>query len=133
VYEAAALTPPSVAELPPALRARPDLEDLLAHLQAIGVLVQLRTDLLADARAVARAIERLRDRLPHEQPLTAADFKGPLELTRKHLIPLLEYLDRAGVTRREGDLRRLLSDGESVPRDDRALPSAQPPSRDQPS
>jgi hypothetical protein len=39
------------------------------------------------------------------EPRTAADFKTALPVSRKYLIPLLEYLDRTGVTRRAGDMR----------------------------
>jgi selenocysteine-specific elongation factor len=35
-------------------------------------------------------------------------FKTLIGLSRKYAIPLLEYLDRHGVTRREGDVRRIL-------------------------
>ena len=35
-------------------------------------------------------------------------FKDLIGVTRKHAIPLLEYLDRERVTRRVGDLREIL-------------------------
>jgi len=108
VYGAAALAPPGTAELAGEPGARPDLEDLLAYLEGAGELVQLRPGLLVDARALQDAVARLRGALPLDEPLAAANFKAPLGLTRKHLIPLLEYMDRIGVTRREGDRRRLL-------------------------
>lgn len=38
---------------------------------------------------------------------TAAELKDALGLTRRHAIPLLEALDTLGVTRRDGDRRRL--------------------------
>ena len=37
--------------------------------------------------------------------LTVAEIRDLLGTTRKYAIPLCEYLDRIGVTRREGDLR----------------------------
>lgn len=108
VYETAALAPPGTSDLPGEPGARPDLEDLLAYMEGAGELVQLRPGLLVDARALIDAVARLRATLPLDEPLAAADFKAPLGLTRKHLIPLLEYMDGIGVTRREGDRRRLL-------------------------
>jgi selenocysteine-specific elongation factor len=38
---------------------------------------------------------------------TVADFRDKLGITRKHAIPLLEWMDATGVTIREGDGRRL--------------------------
>jgi selenocysteine-specific elongation factor len=39
--------------------------------------------------------------------MTPADFKELTGLTRKHAIPLLEWLDRNRITVRVGDDRRL--------------------------
>jgi selenocysteine-specific elongation factor len=37
--------------------------------------------------------------------LGMGDFKGYLQISRKYAVPLLEHLDRLGITRREGDER----------------------------
>ena len=37
---------------------------------------------------------------------SVADFRDALGITRKHAIPLLEWMDAEGITRRDGDLRR---------------------------
>ena len=39
--------------------------------------------------------------------LTVAEIRDLLGTTRKFAVPICEYLDRVGVTRREGDLRLL--------------------------
>ncbi len=39
--------------------------------------------------------------------MSASPFRDLLGTTRKYAVPLCEYLDRIGVTRREGDLRIL--------------------------
>jgi selenocysteine-specific elongation factor len=41
------------------------------------------------------------------QGATVAEIRDLLGTTRKYAVPLCEYLDRIGVTRREGDLRFL--------------------------
>ncbi|MFH2072973.1 MAG: SelB C-terminal domain-containing protein [Actinomycetota bacterium] len=48
---------------------------------------------------------------------SVADFRDEFEVTRKHAVPLLEWLDRNRVTRREGDRRviRRLPPGEPAP------------------
>ena len=53
----------------------------------------------AEAEA-ARALAAL------PQPFTAADARQALGTTRRVAIPLLEYLDRAGITQRLPDDRR---------------------------
>ncbi|HXP14462.1 MAG TPA: SelB C-terminal domain-containing protein, partial [Actinomycetes bacterium] len=41
------------------------------------------------------------------RPFAASEAREALGTTRRTLIPLLEHLDRTGVTVRQGDLRRL--------------------------
>jgi selenocysteine-specific elongation factor len=50
---------------------------------------------------------KLRDLAERKPLFGVADFKALTGLSRKHAIPLLEYLDRSGVTERRGDSRRL--------------------------
>jgi selenocysteine-specific elongation factor len=47
-------------------------------------------------------------------------FKERLGVTRKYLIPYLEHLDRAGITRRTGEGRRPGPRAEGAPGDDPA-------------
>jgi selenocysteine-specific elongation factor len=59
-----------------------------------------------------------------EQPFTAAQARQALDTTRRTAIPLLEYLDSAGVTERLADDRRVVRDG-PVPSPS-PVPSASP-------
>ena len=52
---------------------------------------------------VARAEALIRD--AGDAGITVAGVREGLGTTRKYAVPVLEFLDRAGVTRREGDLR----------------------------
>jgi selenocysteine-specific elongation factor len=45
------------------------------------------------------------DKLTSGPGLTVAEIRDLLGTTRKFAVPLCEYLDAAGVTQREGDLR----------------------------
>jgi selenocysteine-specific elongation factor len=54
-------------------------------------------------KALRGQIHRLRG-----QTLDVASFKQMTGLSRKYAIPLLEYLDRERVTRKDGDLRLVL-------------------------
>ena len=48
---------------------------------------------------------RVKARLTGGAGATVAEIRDLLGTTRKYAVPLCEYLDRIGVTRREGDLR----------------------------
>jgi len=73
-----------------------------------GVLVKLGDELVFHRVA----LEQLRRTIAAEKSRTpkmdVGRFKDLLGVTRKHAIPLLEYLDRERITRRVGDLREIL-------------------------
>jgi selenocysteine-specific elongation factor len=104
-FEQAGLTPPARAELPADVGRRPDLDALLAMLQADGALVALKPDLFFARSALAHAADQVRRRLAGRDGLGPADFRPVLPVSRKYLIPLLEHLDATGVTVRRGDAR----------------------------
>jgi selenocysteine-specific elongation factor len=84
------------------------LRELLKHLEREERLIKLAGDWYADAGALARAERMLIERLDREE--AGADtgvFKELFGVTRKYLIPILEYFDRSGLTRREGNRRVL--------------------------
>src|SRR5690606_5561432 len=107
LYHGAGLQPPDLADLPPDLRDRADLPLLVRFLERDGRLLRLSATRLMSPAALSDCIAELRGQMPPGKQLTVADFKDVLKLTRKHLIPLLEHLDRSGVTRRLGDVRVL--------------------------
>jgi selenocysteine-specific elongation factor len=47
------------------------------------------------------------EKLKDSKGMTVAEIRDLLGTTRKYAVPLCEYLDRIGFTRREGDLRVL--------------------------
>ena len=85
-----------------AARARPLLQILLKNRK----LIRVGDDLIYHASAV----ESLRKTLAARKGarFSVADFKDWTGVSRKYAIPLLEYLDREHVTRREGDQRIVL-------------------------
>jgi selenocysteine-specific elongation factor len=105
---AGGLAPPLVDELPEHLSLRPDLWSLLHWLEAEGVLVQVADDLYVATPHIEAAETRVREMLGGRTGLGPADFRDALDITRKHLIPLLNFFDGRGTTVR-------LDDGRSVP------------------
>ena len=83
------------------------LKDLFEVCVAEGFLVHVAGDLYLHADADADMRRRVKERLSRQGGgLTVAEIRDLLGTTRKYAVPLCEYLDRVGVTRREGDLRR---------------------------
>jgi selenocysteine-specific elongation factor len=81
------------------------VERLLGVLREHARLVQVEGGLLFHQEAVDRAREILIAHLHKEGCLESVQFKYLLGTTRKFALPLLDYLDRAGVTRRVGNTR----------------------------
>ena len=100
------LMPPTVSELAQALKSR-DLHPVLKVLEGEGKVTAVSLDLYLDSATLAEAVATVRSSLA-DKSLPAAEFRSALPVSRKYLIPILEYLDRSGVTQREGDLRRVL-------------------------
>jgi selenocysteine-specific elongation factor len=83
------------------------LNDLFEVCCAEGYLVRVTEDIYLHADADAEMRQKVRERLAEGKGLTVAEIRDLLGTTRKYAVPLCEYLDRVGVTRREGDLRLL--------------------------
>jgi selenocysteine-specific elongation factor len=85
------------------------LGDLFEVCVAEGELVRISDELYLHADTEAEMRRLVTERLKQGSGLTVAEIRDILGTTRKYAVPLCEYLDRAGVTRREGDLRLLLT------------------------
>jgi len=84
-----------------------NLNDLFEVCVAEGHLVRVAPDVYLHADADAEMRRLVTERLRSGGGLTVAEIRDLLGTTRKYAVPLCEYLDRSGMTRREGDLRFL--------------------------
>jgi selenocysteine-specific elongation factor len=105
-YALAELSPPTLREVADALgleaRAVMDLASLL-HKQ--GLLIRVSDEISYAPAAHRRIVEVVREHLREHGSIDVQALKLRLGLTRKFAVPLLEHLDRLGVTRRSGDIR----------------------------
>lgn len=111
LFEEAGLTPPAPEAVARRLPGQPDpatVEPLLHHLLRQERLVRVKEDMLVDAGRLQALIQELRSRHAPGVRFSVAQFKEWTDTSRKHAIPLLEYLDRERITRRVGDDRELL-------------------------
>jgi selenocysteine-specific elongation factor len=101
-------SPPEVNDLatiaPSRTAAIPELLALLCEEQRT-VLISSALYLDADVESDMR--RRVRERLQGGATLTMSELRELLGTTRKYSVPIGEYLDRIGLTRRDGDVRRL--------------------------
>jgi selenocysteine-specific elongation factor len=114
VYREAKLASPSIGEaLTRAGVAAPEQQHGRKVLQVLidsGKLIRVDGDMFFHRDALDEMIGRLRT-LAAKTPDRALDvpaFKEMTGISRKYAIPLLEYLDRERITRREGDRRIVL-------------------------
>jgi selenocysteine-specific elongation factor len=94
-------TPPSVSELVELGFGR----SLIDATVRSGALVRITPELVLSAAIVERAIELIER--SGEAGITVSALREALGTSRRYAVPLLEHLDRTGVTRRRGDLRFL--------------------------
>ncbi len=73
-----------------------------------GTLAKVSEDLIVDRGVIDEVVKKLRARKASSPSLGVGEFKDLVGVSRKYAIPLLEYLDRARVTRRVGDSRKIV-------------------------
>jgi selenocysteine-specific elongation factor len=95
--------PPSRKELAPDAAG----QQALRFLVQTGEAVEVGDDAILSAEGYAAAVEAIRNHLRAHGQATVSELKPVLGVTRRIMVPLLERLDRDGVTVRRGDVRVL--------------------------
>ena len=107
IYRVGGFQPPSMQEaLATGGIAPPSGRALLEALIKEKKLVRIGPDLIFHGSVLAHIRNSLA--LQKGRRFSVPDFKSWTQISRKYAIPLLEYLDREHVTRRDGDLRVVL-------------------------
>ena len=102
------MSPPEAADLAAAAGVRAAVvPELLALLRDEQKLAELSSGLFLDFDVEAELRRKVIERLSTSSTMTMADLRDLLGTTRKYAVPIGEYLDRIGLTRREGDVRKL--------------------------
>jgi selenocysteine-specific elongation factor len=79
-----------------------------------GAVVRIQPEMVLHRHALDQLVTKLRayaDKHEPDRSLDVTAFKDLAGVSRKYAIPLLEYLDRERITRREGDRRVVLKPG----------------------
>jgi selenocysteine-specific elongation factor len=111
VLRDAGLAPPFVDELPESLGGRADLRSLLRRLEQVDTVRQVADGFYVASEVLDAAAERVAEQLGGRRDLGPGDFREALPVSRKWLIPLLNYFDGKGVTARHDRGRDVPSAG----------------------
>jgi len=108
-YQKAGVKPQALQEI--AVEAKLEVK-LLERIQRVllkdGTLVQISEGMVFHRDSLSRLKESVRSCKPTRDRIDVAFFKEMAGVTRKHAIPLLEWLDRERVTQRAGNDRVIL-------------------------
>jgi len=105
-YEQGGATPPNLKDvLKPLGMDFKQAAPVFRLLQDQGLLVRVKDDMYSYGPAVTVLKEKIVDFFATHQEMSAPDFKDMTGLSRKYLIPMLEYFDKEKLTVRVGDVR----------------------------
>ena len=101
--------PPSRKELAPDSLSQQALRFLITN----GEAVEINVEVLMAAESVRRATELIRRFIREHGPATVSELRQTLGSSRRVMVPLLERLDRDGVTLRQDDKRALCKNSQA--------------------
>jgi selenocysteine-specific elongation factor len=108
-FRSAGLAVPPVDEVLARLKIdRARAKQIVQLLVREGALVRVTTDLMFHADSIRELRGRLSALKVKSPRISVGEFKEMTGVSRKYAIPLLEFLDRERVTRRDGDVRVIL-------------------------
>ena len=97
--------PPSLGELSAA--HGPSVVPIMRMLEREGTIVPVESDRYYDVGALTALVDRLRNGMIAGREYTPSELRDVIGLSRKYLIPFLEYCDRRGITERRSTGRVL--------------------------
>lgn len=86
-----------------------DAKQVLDSVLSGGELVMLSPQICYYKDAYRRVCGVVRNHFAEHETITLAELRDALGTSRKYALAILEYLDRSHVTKKEGDLRRLVN------------------------
>lgn len=108
LFQQRLFNPPNLEEVAQNVGAQPvAVHKTIRILTEQQTLVQVERDLYFHRDAILEASRRLTEHIRKEGRLESVAFKYLLDTTRKWAIPLLDYMDKIGVTTRVGNTRYL--------------------------
>lgn len=107
-YEKGGIRPPNLKDaLEPTGMSPREAAPVLQVLRDQGELVRINEDMYYHAPALEDLKNRVRGFFADHEEMSARDFKDMTDLSRKFIIPVLEFFDKEKLTVRVGDVRHL--------------------------
>lgn len=101
-FEASPFAPPSIKECQSEVGT-----DVLGALIDLGEMVQLSTEVVFRKQDYERMVAEVKSFIADKGQISVADARDLFGSSRKYMLALMEHLDSAGITVREGDVRKL--------------------------
>jgi selenocysteine-specific elongation factor len=79
----------------------------LRFLLETGEAVEISDDIVLSSRALSQIVATVQKTLQDLGSATTSEIRKAIGTSRRIAVPLLEFLDHNGITRREGDKRFL--------------------------
>jgi selenocysteine-specific elongation factor len=106
IIQGAGFRPSPVADMARAIDApQNEVMKILAILVKQRRLVRLEPELFFHPSVFQSAISKLRHEIAIQGSVTVGNIATVLDSSRKYVVPFLEYTDKIGVTKRQGDQR----------------------------
>lgn len=107
-HESAGITPPNLKDVLDPLNVEPkEAASVLRLMETAGELVKVKDGMYFHGAAMEKLVGMVREYFATHDDLGPTEFRDLSGLSRKYLIPLLEYFDKARITLRVGDKRKL--------------------------
>jgi len=104
------ITPPSLKELSTEMKkSDKQIKDIIEKLTYKGKVIKVKGDLYFHSDVMENVKEKVISYLKDKKEMTPLDFRSFFDISRKYMIPILEYLDEIKLTIRVGDKRVLRS------------------------
>lgn len=107
-FKAAGFQPPTIKECEAsALKNKASVASLVSLAANEGDLVEVSSDFYLHRDVEQELRDKLTQAITQEGGLTLSQIRELMNTSRKYAVPMCEYLDRIGFTKRQGDLRVL--------------------------
>lgn len=105
-YTKSGLKPPTWSEVTAHFKiSQEKLNEIKVHLLNYAEITKITPEILVPKKSVENAKDKLEEYLSEHGEITVAEARDLLQSTRKYILPLLEYFDTVGFTKRVGDKR----------------------------
>jgi selenocysteine-specific elongation factor len=109
IFRKTGYQPPALSDLQNTVTANPEeVRRIYFWMIKEKILIKIAEDLVYHKTTMDSIKQQIKSKFTPGTKFGVADFKEIFDITRKHAIPLLEYLDREKFTRRLGNERILL-------------------------